>query len=146
CVGLVDWSLTSNFHGLFRWWRPLWLYAGFNIFFLYAYQLPIILPKFFSAIGDFIGLYKVSPASGWTQICSGFSLILFFFGLSFVKPDLEEMNFTMSMREGNLTEHLLPSTNSFFTCESRSGERHTNFLLRGAVFRTFSINFFTYGA
>ncbi|KAJ6319740.1 hypothetical protein OIU78_015199 [Salix suchowensis] len=27
----------------------------------------------------------------------------------------------------------------------RSGVRHTNVLLRGAVFRTFSINFFTYG-
>nr|XP_043638394.1 piezo-type mechanosensitive ion channel homolog [Erigeron canadensis] len=146
CVGLVDWSLTSNFHGLFRWWRALWLYAGFNIFFLYVYQLPTRLPKFFSVIGDFIGLYRISSASGWTQICSGVSLIIFFFGLSFVKLDLEEMNLIMSVREGNLTEHLLPSTNSFFIRETRSGERDTNLLLRGAVFRTFSINFFTYGA
>ncbi|KAF5762910.1 putative Piezo family protein [Helianthus annuus] len=146
CVGLVDWSLTSNFHGLFRWWRPLWLYAGFNIFFLYVYQLPTSLPKLFSAIGDFIGLYRISSASGWTQICSGLSLIIFFFGLSFVKPDLEDMDLVMSMREGILTEHLLPSTNSFFIRESRTGKRDTNFLLRGAVFRTFSINFFTYGA
>lgn len=27
----------------------------------------------------------------------------------------------------------------------RSGARNTNVLLRGAVFRTFSVNFFTYG-
>ncbi|KAJ0651143.1 putative Piezo family protein [Helianthus annuus] len=85
CVGLVDWSLTSNFHGLFRWWRPLWLYAGFNIFFLYVYQLPTSLPKLFSAIGDFIGLYRISSASGWTQICSGLSLIIFFFGVLLFK-------------------------------------------------------------
>ncbi|KAI3678969.1 hypothetical protein L6452_38273 [Arctium lappa] len=145
CVGLVDWSLTSNFHGLFRWWRFLWLYAGVNIFFLYVYQLPTRLPKFLNVIGDFIGLYRISSASDWTQICSGLSLIIFFFGLSFVKLDLEEVNFIMSMREGSLTEHLLPSMNSFFIHESRSGERDTNLLLRGAVFRTFSINFFTYG-
>ncbi|CAK9151014.1 unnamed protein product [Ilex paraguariensis] len=55
------------------------------------------------------------------------------------------MDFLMSMREGNLTEQLLPSRHSFFIRESRSGVRHTNVLLRGAVFRTFSINFFTYG-
>lgn len=28
---------------------------------------------------------------------------------------------------------------------SRSGKKHTNVLLRGSVFRNFSINFFTYG-
>ncbi|CAH1447448.1 unnamed protein product [Lactuca virosa] len=143
CVGLVDWSLSSNFHGVFRWWRALWLYAGFNIIFLYMYQLPTRSPNM---IGDFIGLYRISSESDWTEICSGLSLIIYFFGLSFVKLDLEEMNLIMSMREGNLAEHLLPSTNSFFIRESRSGERDTNVLLRGAVFRTFSINFFTYGA
>ncbi|PWA92008.1 Piezo non-specific cation channel, R-Ras-binding domain protein [Artemisia annua] len=56
------------------------------------------------------------------------------------------MNFIMSTRDSNLSEQLLPSTNSFFIRESRSGERDTNLLLRGPVFRTFSINFFTYGA
>ncbi|KAJ6319736.1 hypothetical protein OIU78_015198 [Salix suchowensis] len=34
CAGLVDWSLTSNFLGLFRWWRPLQLYASVNIILL----------------------------------------------------------------------------------------------------------------
>ncbi|KAJ9547657.1 hypothetical protein OSB04_020200 [Centaurea solstitialis] len=145
CVGLVDWSLTSNFHGLFRWWRPLWMYGGFNIFLLYVHQLPLGFPKFFTMIGDFIGLYKISPASEWTQICSCLSLIVFCFMLSFVKFDLEEMDSIMSTREGNLAEHLLPLQDSFFIRESRSGVRHTNVLLRGAVFRTFSINFFTYG-
>ncbi|KAI3732422.1 hypothetical protein L1987_63627 [Smallanthus sonchifolius] len=82
CVGLVDWSLTSNFHGLFS-------------------LVQLILS-------------------------------VAFMQLSFVKLDLEEMNFIMSMRDGNLTEHLLPSTNSFFIRESRSGERDTNLLLRGA--------------
>uniref|UniRef100_A0A2P2M0W9 Piezo-type mechanosensitive ion channel homolog isoform X2 n=1 Tax=Rhizophora mucronata TaxID=61149 RepID=A0A2P2M0W9_RHIMU len=65
--------------------------------------------------------------------------------LTFVKCDLEEMDFIMSMRESNLTEQLLPLRHSFFIRELRSGVRHTNVLLKGAVFRTFSINFFTYG-
>ncbi|KAI3752438.1 hypothetical protein L2E82_24470 [Cichorium intybus] len=142
CVGLVDWSLSSNFHGVFRWWRALWLYASFNIIFLYVYQLPTRSPI---RIGGIIGLYKISSASEWTQIFSVDNFAAFT-QLSFVKLDLEEMNLIMSMKEGNLTEHLLPSTNSFFIRESRSGERDTNVLLRGAVFRTFSINFFTYGA
>ncbi|KAI3699965.1 hypothetical protein L2E82_44575 [Cichorium intybus] len=76
------------------------------------------------------------------HLCSPPSLV----ALSFVEFDLEEMNLIMSMREGNLTEHLLPSTNSFFIRESRSSERDANVLLRGAVFRTFNINFLTYGA
>lgn len=145
CVGLVDWSLTSNFHGLFRWWRYLWIYAGFNIFLLYIYQLPLVSPKFLVTIGDFIGLYKISGTSEWTQICSGVSLIVYCFMLSFVKHDLEEMDSIMATSEGNITEHLLPLKDSFFVRESRSGVRHTNLLVRGAVFRTFSINFFTYG-
>ncbi|KAJ4954572.1 hypothetical protein NE237_011355 [Protea cynaroides] len=145
CVGLVDWSLTSNFLGLFRWWRPLILYAGFNITMLYVYQLPIVFPKTFQMVADFIGFYKISSISEWTEICSGLSLLVFYYMLSSVKCDLEEMDFIMSMRENNLTEQLLPSRHSFFIRESRSGVRHTNVLLRGAVFRTFSINFFTYG-
>ncbi|KAL4572075.1 hypothetical protein LXL04_018844 [Taraxacum kok-saghyz] len=145
CVGLVDWSLTSNFHGLFRWWRYLWFYAGINIFLLYIYQLPLEYPKFIATVFDFIGLYKISTMSEWTQICSGVSLIIYCFMLSFVKHDLEEMDSIMSTSEGNITEHLLPLKDSFFVRESRSGVRHTNLLVRGAVFRTFSINFFTYG-
>ncbi|XP_062143961.1 piezo-type mechanosensitive ion channel homolog [Alnus glutinosa] len=145
CVGLVDWSLTSNFLGLFRWWRPLQLYAGFNIVLLYVYQLPVEFPNTFQWIADFIGLFKVSANSEWPEICSCFSLILFYIMLSCVKCDLEEMDYIMSTRESSLTEQLLPSKHSFFIRESRSGVKHTNVLLRGAVFRTFSINFFTYG-
>ncbi|XP_058187359.1 piezo-type mechanosensitive ion channel homolog isoform X2 [Rhododendron vialii] len=145
CVGLVDWSLTSNFLGLFRWWRTLWLYAGFNICLLYVYQLPISLPEISQWIAEFVGLYKVSNKSEWPEICSGLSLIVFYFMLSCIKHDLEEMEFIMSIREGNLAEQLLPSRHSFFIRQSRSGVRHTNVLLRGSVFRTFSINFFTYG-
>ncbi|XP_038681197.1 piezo-type mechanosensitive ion channel homolog isoform X2 [Tripterygium wilfordii] len=145
CVGLVDWSMTSNFLGLFWWWRPLQLYAGFSVGLLYVYQFPVKFPSMFQWIADFIGLFKISAKAEWPEICSGGSLILFYIMLSYVKCDLEEMDFIMSMGERNLTEHLLPLKQSFFVRESRSGVRHTNVLLRGAVFRTFSINFFTYG-
>ncbi|CAN0892677.1 Piezo-type mechanosensitive ion channel homolog [Linum grandiflorum] len=145
CVGLVDWSMTSNFLGLFRWWRTLQMYAGFNIMILYVYQLPFEFPSMLTWIADFIGLFKISGSLEGTAVCSGVSLILYYIMLSFVKSDLEEMDSILSVREGNLTERLLPLRHSFFIRESRSGVRHTNVLLRGAVFRTFSINFFTYG-
>lgn len=144
CVGLVDWSLSSNFLGLFRWWRALQLYAGFNIVLLYVYQLPVDFPEISNWIADFIGLYKISTTTEWPKICSGLSLVLFYMMLSHVKCNLEEMDLILSTNESSLTEHLLPS-NSFFIRESRSGVRHTNVLLRGSVFRTFSINFFAYG-
>ncbi|GJZ27834.1 piezo-type mechanosensitive ion channel [Tanacetum coccineum] len=84
------------------------------------------------------------------QLCGSCGLVLneqlsWPLQVSFVKFDLEDMDSIMSMREGNLTEHLLPLKSSFFVRESRSGVRHTNVLLRGAVLRTFTINFFTYG-
>ncbi|XP_020526921.1 piezo-type mechanosensitive ion channel homolog isoform X2 [Amborella trichopoda] len=145
CVGLVSWSLTSNFLGLFWWWRPLLLYAALNIILLYIYQLPIHFPTIINTIASFIGLYKASAKSEWPEICSGLSLLIFYFMLSCVKCDLEEMESIMSMRENSLTEQLLPLKHSFFIRESRSGVRHTNVLLKGAIFRNFSINFFTYG-
>ncbi|TYK18292.1 piezo-type mechanosensitive ion channel-like protein [Cucumis melo var. makuwa] len=143
CVGLVDWSLTSNFLGLFRWWRPLQLYAGFSIFLVYVYQLPVEYPSMLKWVAEFIGLFKISSNSEWPEICSYISLILFYIMLSCVKCDLEEMDFIMSMRESNLVEQLLPSKHSFFIRELRSGVKHTNVLLRREVFRTFTINFFT---
>ncbi|XP_077232309.1 piezo-type mechanosensitive ion channel component isoform X4 [Tasmannia lanceolata] len=145
CVGLVDWSLTSNFLGLFRWWSLLLTYAGFSIVLLYVYQLPIEFPKMVQTVANFMGFYKVSAMSEWPEICSGLSLVVFFFMLSCIKCDLEEMDSIMAMQERSLTEQLLPSKHSFFIRESRSGVRHTNVLLRGAVYRNFSINFFTYG-
>ncbi|KAL7126558.1 hypothetical protein ABFS83_14G196300 [Erythranthe nasuta] len=145
CVGLVDWSLTSNFLGLFRWWKILWVYAGFSICILYVYQLPIGFPQSLQTFADVTGLYKASVDSDWQEICSGISLMVFYYMLSCVKHDLEDMEFMMSMREGSLTEQFLPSKNSFFVRQLRSGVRHTNILLRGTVFRVFSINWFTYG-
>ncbi|KAL2323587.1 hypothetical protein Fmac_027966 [Flemingia macrophylla] len=145
CVGLVDWSLTSNFLGLFRWWRLLQLYAVFNIFLLYIYQLPVELPSMIHWMADLIGVYKISANSEWPKICSCISLMFYYLMLSYIKSDLEEMGFIISRTDCTLTEQLLPSKHSFFIRESRSGVRHTNVLLRGAVFRTFSINFFTYG-
>ncbi|XP_012490496.2 piezo-type mechanosensitive ion channel homolog isoform X1 [Gossypium raimondii] len=145
CVGLVDWSLTSNFLGLFRFWKALQLYAGFNIILLYVYQIPLEFSDMLQRIADFVGLFKISSTSEWPEICSAVSLVLFYIMLSYVKYDLEEMDFIMSMQESNLTEQLLPSKHSFFIRQSRSGVRHTNVLLRKAAFRTFTINFFTYG-
>ncbi|GAB4841187.1 hypothetical protein Ancab_021931 [Ancistrocladus abbreviatus] len=145
CVGLVDWSLTSNFSGLFRWWRSLQLYAGFNLALLYVYQLPVEFPTTFQKTASFIGFFKISAGSQWLEICSSLSLIFFYFMLSSVKNDLEEMEFIMSRRENDLTERLLPSSHSFFIRELRSGVRHTNVLVKGGVFRIFTINFFTYG-
>ncbi|KAM7253702.1 hypothetical protein ACFE04_031384 [Oxalis oulophora] len=145
CVGLVDWSLTSNFLGLFRWWRTLELYAGFNIVLLYLYQLPVHSPNVFHRAAGFIGLFQISSKSEWPEMCSALSLVIFYIMLTCIKSDLEEMDYILSMGESNLTEKLLPSKHSFFIRESRTGVRHTNVLLRGEVFRTFSINFFTYG-
>ncbi|CAI9107931.1 OLC1v1007416C3 [Oldenlandia corymbosa var. corymbosa] len=145
CIGLVDWSLTSNFLGLFRWWKLLWLYAGFSICLLYVYQLPVGFPGIFNMIAKFIGLYKLSAKSDLQKISSSLSLLAFYYVLSSVKRDLEEMDFLMSIREGNLTEQLLPSRQPFFIRELRSGVRHANVFLRRAVFRFFTINFFTYG-
>ncbi|CAN1234108.1 Piezo-type mechanosensitive ion channel homolog, partial [Linum perenne] len=118
CVGLVDWSLTSNFLGLFRWWRTLQLYAGFNIIILYIYQLPFEFPSMLTWIADFIGLFKISGSLEGTAVCSGVSLVLYYIMLSFVKSDLEEMDIILSVREGNLTERLLPLRHSFFIRES----------------------------
>ncbi|KAK1398972.1 piezo-type mechanosensitive ion channel-like [Heracleum sosnowskyi] len=145
CIGLVDWSLSSNFLGLFRWWKQLWIYAGINIILLYVYQLPIGFPKMFHVLAEFVGLYKISANSEGFEVLSGVSIMVFYFMLSCVKSDLEDMECIMSSAEGSLTEQLLPLKQSFFIRESRSGARHTNVMIRGAVFRTFSINFFTYG-
>ncbi|WOL18856.1 piezo-type mechanosensitive ion channel [Canna indica] len=145
CVGLVDWSLTSNFLGLFRWWRPLLIYACFSILVIYTYQLPMNFPSMFLVFADFVGLYKITQRSDWIELCSGVSLLVYYFVLSSVKCDLQEMDFILSMRNSSLVEELLPSRHSFFIRESRSGKKHTNVLLRGSVFRNFSINFFIYG-
>ncbi|XP_068663316.1 piezo-type mechanosensitive ion channel homolog isoform X1 [Aristolochia californica] len=145
CVGLVDWSLTSNFLGLFRWWRSLLIYAGISITLLYIYQLPIKFPNMVQTMAEFIGFFRVSEVSEWPDIALGLSLLIFFFMLSFVRCDLDEMDSIMSRPDRSLTEQLLPSNHSFFIRESSSGVRNTNVLLRGAVYRNFSVNFFTYG-
>ncbi|XP_012462417.1 piezo-type mechanosensitive ion channel homolog isoform X2 [Gossypium raimondii] len=144
-IGLVDWSLTSNFLGLFRSWRYLLLYTGLNIVLLYIYQLPVEYSGIFKWLADFIGIYKISAKSEWSEICSGLSLIVFYIILSWIRCDLMEMDFIMSARASSLTRQLLPSKHSFFIRESRSGVRHTNILLRGPILRTFGINYFTYG-
>ncbi|XP_038705032.1 piezo-type mechanosensitive ion channel homolog isoform X2 [Tripterygium wilfordii] len=144
-IGLVDWSLTSNFLGLFRWWRYLLPYAGVHIALLYVYQLPVEFSGLSLWVAEFAGLYKVSVQSEWSEICSGLSLLFFYIMLSWIRCDLTEMEFIMSTRESNLTQQLLPLKHSFFIRELRSGVRHSNVLLRRSILRTFSINFFTYG-
>ncbi|XP_065879484.1 piezo-type mechanosensitive ion channel homolog [Euphorbia lathyris] len=144
-IGLIKWSITSNFLGLFQWWRYLLLYSGLNIVLLYAYQLSIKFPEMIEHIAGFIGLYKISAQAEWTEICSFLSLLLFYIMLSWIRYDLTEMDFIMSVSESYLTEPLLLPKYSFFFQEFRSGVRHTNFMLRRSIFRTFSVNFFTYG-
>ncbi|KAK3164410.1 hypothetical protein QOZ80_1AG0017640 [Eleusine coracana subsp. coracana] len=145
CIGLVDWSLTSNFLGLFRWWRLLEIYSVFSILLFYIYQLPVKFPYVVVAFADFIGLFKFSWKSEWPEVSSGVSLLVYYFMLSSAKQDIQEMDSLISVENDSLTEDLLPSRNAFLVRQSRSGRRHANVLLRGSVFRTFSINFFTYG-
>ncbi|WOH04528.1 hypothetical protein DCAR_0623937 [Daucus carota subsp. sativus] len=144
CIGLVDWSLTGNFLGFLRWWRYLLFYAGFNIVILYAYQLPIELSSKLQWIANFIGLYKISSHLDWSHLCSGISLLLFYFMLCSIRCDLLEMDVIMSMKGSSITEQLIPKKH-FLISEYRSGARHTNILLRRTLFRTFTINYFTYG-
>ncbi|CAK9172353.1 unnamed protein product, partial [Ilex paraguariensis] len=138
---LLDPSRDSFLQHFFSSFRKI----GLNIVLLYVYQLPFEFSTVFQWVADFIGLYKISTKSEWSEICAGLSLLLFYFMLSCIRCDLMEMDILVSTRESSLTEQLLPSTHSFFIHESRSGVRHTNVLMRGAVFRMFSINFFTYG-
>ncbi|CAL4963575.1 unnamed protein product [Urochloa decumbens] len=145
CIGLVDWSLTSNFFGLFRWWRLLEIYSVFSILLLYIYQLPVKFPYVVLAFADFVGLFKVSSKSEWPELSSGISLLVYYLMLSSLKQDIQETDSYISLEDDSLMEDLLPSTNAFFGRQSRSSRRHTNILLRGSVFQTFSINFFTYG-
>nr|XP_048324692.1 piezo-type mechanosensitive ion channel homolog [Ziziphus jujuba var. spinosa] len=128
-----------------RWWRYLLLYAGFNIILLYVYQLPIDFSDSLLWIADFIGLFRISSKSEWSEVCSAVSLLFFYFMLSWIRCDLEEMDSIICTRESSLTEQLLPQKHTILISESRSGVRHTNVLLRRAVFQTFTINFFTYG-
>lgn len=67
------------FKWVWRWWRYLLFYAGLNIIILYTYQLPIELSSMFQWIANFLGLYKVTSKSEWSQFCSGLSLVLFYF-------------------------------------------------------------------
>ncbi|TYG84412.1 hypothetical protein ES288_D01G248100v1 [Gossypium darwinii] len=78
CIGLVDWSLTSNFLGPFRLWKALQFYAGFSIFMLYVYQLPIEFSSMLQWIADFVGLFKICSTSEWTEIFSSVSLVHFY--------------------------------------------------------------------
>ncbi|KAK7332943.1 hypothetical protein VNO80_29700 [Phaseolus coccineus] len=144
-IGLIDWSWTSNYLAIFRWWKYLLFYGGFNIIFLYIYQLPIEFPDTFRWIFSHFGLFKISTSSEWSEVCSGLSLLLFYIMLSWIRSELVEMEIITSSRESDLTEQLLPKKHFHFLQESRSGVRHTNFLLRGVVSRSFSINFLTYG-
>nr|ABN09015.1 hypothetical protein MtrDRAFT_AC172101g12v1 [Medicago truncatula] len=144
-AGLVVWSWTSNYIGIFRWWRYLLYYAGFNIILLYIYQLPIDFPETLRSLFYHFGLFKLSTKSEWSEICSVLSLLLFYIMISWIKNELTEMEVITSTREGDLTEELLPKRHSLFVHEFRFGVRHKSFILQGAISQTFSINFLTYG-
>ncbi|XP_050244489.1 piezo-type mechanosensitive ion channel homolog isoform X2 [Quercus robur] len=118
-IGLVDWSLTSNFLGLFWWWRHLLLYSGLNIILLYVYQLPIEFSEIFLWVAEFIRLFKISTKSEWSEVCSGLSLLLFSVMLSWIRCDIAEMDIIMSTGERSLTKQLLYKKHSFFIRKSR---------------------------
>ncbi|CAI9102322.1 OLC1v1000569C1 [Oldenlandia corymbosa var. corymbosa] len=145
CIGLARWSIKSNFLGLFWCWRFLLVYAGFNIIFLYVYQLPIEFSATFQQSADLVGLYKFSAKSDWPELCSGVSLLLFYFMLSRVRCDLMETSEIVSVRQTGLIEQLLPKTNSFVTYHLRSSAMHANIVESEALLWKFTINFFTYG-
>ncbi|KAI4301844.1 hypothetical protein L6164_035084 [Bauhinia variegata] len=144
-IGLVDWSLTRNFLGLFRWWRYLLFYAGLNIILLYIYQLPVEFPEVLRWIFDLFGFFKISTKLEWSEVCSCLSLLLFYIMLSWIRCDLAEMDLITSTRESNLTERLLPKKHYFSIHEFGYGVRQTNFFFQGAVSQSFSVNFLTYG-
>ncbi|RYR02293.1 hypothetical protein Ahy_B06g081111 [Arachis hypogaea] len=128
------------------WWRFLFFYAGFNIIMMYIYQLPIELPETLRLILFHFGLFKLTAKSEWSEVCSGLSLLLFYIMLSWIRSELAELEIITSTRESSdLTEQLLPKMNSQFVHESRSGAKHMNFLLQGAISQSFFINFLTYG-
>lgn len=54
------------------------LYAGFNIVMLYVYQLPIKFPNILKWVAEFIGLFKITANSDWTEICSSISVVIFY--------------------------------------------------------------------
>ena len=49
---------------------------------LYVYQLPMEFTKTFMWVANFIGLYKISADSDWSEICSGLSLLFFYYMVS----------------------------------------------------------------
>nr|XP_027114534.1 piezo-type mechanosensitive ion channel homolog [Coffea arabica] len=145
CIGLVKWSMTSKFLGLFWCWRYLLFYAGVNIILLYAYQLPLEFSNMLEQFADLTGLYKFSLKSDWPEICSGISLLLFYSMLSYVRHDLIEINEIFSTKQTDLTEQLLPKTHSFLIHELRCNVMRTSILHSEAIMWRFTINFFTYG-
>ena len=58
------------------------LYAGLNMAVLYVYQLPIEFTKTFMWVANFLGLYKISAESEWSEICSSLSLLFFYYMVS----------------------------------------------------------------
>ncbi|RDY14846.1 Piezo-type mechanosensitive ion channel-like protein, partial [Mucuna pruriens] len=118
-VGLFDWSWTSNYLGIFRWWRYLLFYSGFNIILMYIYQLPIEFPEIFRWTFYHFGLFKLSTKSEWSEVCSGLSFVLFYIMLSWIRSELIEMEIITSTRGSGLTEQLLPKRHFHFFQESR---------------------------
>ncbi|KAK4744236.1 hypothetical protein SAY87_010548 [Trapa incisa] len=144
-IGLIRWSLTSKFLGLYWWWRCLLLYAGSNIILLYLYQLQMNFPGLLMQFVEFVGMYKLSASSEWSEICSGLSLLSFYILLSWIRCDLAEMDKTTTTRDNNLMEHLISSNNTLLLIESRSDSMYSNILSWREFFQNFNINFFTYG-
>lgn len=85
-----------------RWWRPLLIYTCFSILLIYTYQLPVSFPNMFLTFADFVGLYKITGRSDFPELCSGASLLLFYYMVSI---GLFFLNFfPLFIRKKSLTE------------------------------------------
>ncbi|BBN02016.1 piezo-type mechanosensitive ion channel component 1/2 [Marchantia polymorpha subsp. ruderalis] len=172
CVGLLHWSMTSNFVGLSWGWRPLLLCTGCHILLLYLYQLPIAFPDSLSEVASYFGLFKVSAVDfGWPEGLQAAALVALYILLCLAINDLREEHYirvtsedvsgpedslprfhsdTISsssnhISDEGLSERLLPAqlpTSHRDTIQSR---RWAGDQRRAVAFQHATINFITYG-
>ncbi|KAL2642994.1 hypothetical protein R1flu_010581 [Riccia fluitans] len=167
CVGLLHWSMTSNFIGLAWGWRPLLSCTGLHILLLYLYQLPISFPDSLTEVANYFGLFKVLATDfGWPESLQAAALIALYILLCIAISDLEEDRYvrvpsedgllpedslpmfhgdTSNLGEEGLTERLLPSQQPASHRETIQARRWAGDQRRAVAFQHATINFITYG-
>ncbi|KAL3696338.1 hypothetical protein R1sor_010414 [Riccia sorocarpa] len=164
CVGLLHWSMTSNFVGLAWGWRPLLSCTGLHILLLYLYQLPISFPNSLIEVANYFGLFKVSAVDfGWPEGLQAAALIALYILLCIAINDVEEgrperipvengllsgdslPRFQGDTTDEGLTERLLPSQQPASHRETIQARRWAGDQRRVVAFQHATINFITYG-